>query len=152
MARYVGTIESPRPPDQAFAYLADFSSVAEWDPSAVSATMLGEQPGLGTEFEVVVSFAGRELPFTYRTIEYERPHRIVLRAESSTVVSEDTITVRAAPGGGSEITYDADLRAKGLMRLANPVLGPLFKRLGDNAAEGLREKLSVRGNDSKENG
>ncbi len=151
MARYVGTIESPRPPDQAFDYLADFSSVAEWDPSAVSAKMLGERPGLGTEFEVVVGFAGRELPFTYRTIEYERPHRIVLRAESSTVVSEDTITVRAAPDGGSEVTYDADLRPKGLMRLADPVLGLLFKRLGDNAAEGLREKLSGRGNDSKEN-
>lgn len=142
MARYVGTIDSVKPPGETFAYLADFSSVAEWDPSAVSARMLGESPGLGTEFEVVVSFAGRELPFTYRTIGFERPERIVLRAESSTVVSEDTITVRPAKGGGSTVTYDADLRPKGVMRLADPVLALLFKRLGDNAAAGLREKLS----------
>lgn len=151
MARYVGTIESIRAPAEAFDYLADFSSVAEWDPSAVSAKMLAEQPGLGAEFEVVVRFAGRELPFLYRTTEFERPDRIVLRAESSAVVSEDTITVRARPDGGSEVTYDADLRPKGIMRLADPVLGLLFKRLGDNAAAGLREKLSLRGNDSKEN-
>jgi hypothetical protein len=150
MARYVGTIESPKPALEAFDYLADFSSVAEWDPTAVRARMLGEQPGLGTEFEVVLRFAARELPVRYRTTEFERPERLVLRAESSTVVSEDTITVRPLPGGGSEVTYDADLRAKGLMRFADPVLGVLFKRLGDNAAAGLREKLAVRGKTDKE--
>lgn len=147
MARYMGTIRSPKAPAEAFDYLADFSSVAEWDPTAVRARMLGDRPGLGTEFEVVVRFAGRELPFTYRTTEFERPRRIVLRAESSAIVSEDTITVRALADGGSEVTYDADLRPKGLMRLADPILALLFKRLGDNAAAGLREKLSVRGND-----
>jgi hypothetical protein len=142
MAHYVGTIESRRSPEDAFDYLADFSSVAEWDPSAVSATMLGDGPGPGTEFEVVVRFAGRELPFTYTTTEFQRPERLVLRAESSAVVSEDTITVRPRAGGGSEVTYDADLRPKGVMRLADPILALLFRRLGDNAAAGLREKLS----------
>ena len=141
MARYVGKIRSPRSATESFDYLADFSSVAEWDPSAVSARMLDDEPGAGTRFEVVVGFAGRELPFTYETTEYERPRRLVLRAESSTVVSEDTITVRELGGGGSEVTYDADLRPKGLMRLADPVLALLFRRLGDNAAAGLREKL-----------
>ncbi len=140
MAHYADTIESPKPAAEAFGYLADFSSVAEWDPSAIRARMLGEAPGRGTEFEVVVSFAGRELPFTYETVEFERPRRIVLRAESSTVVSEDTITVRETPGG-SAVTYEAQLRPKGLMKLADPLLALLFKRLGDNAAAGLRREL-----------
>ena len=141
MARYVGSVQSPISPEQAFDYLADFSSVAEWDPSAVRARMLADAPGPGTEFEVVVRFAGREMPLRYRTVTFERPHRLVLRAETSTVVSEDTITVRAAPDGGSVLTYEAELRPKGPMRLADPVLGLLFRRLGDNAAAGLREKL-----------
>lgn len=143
MARYVGTIPTSRSPEQAFDYMADFSSAAEWDPSVVRAERLGEGPGPGAEFLIVVRLAGRESEFTYRTVRYERPELIVLRAESPTVISEDTITVRPArSGGGAEVTYEADLRPKGAMRLADPLLGLLFKRLGDNAAEGLRRELS----------
>ncbi len=142
MARYTGTIASPKPVGEAFAYLADFSSVAEWDPSVVRARMLGERPGPGTEFEVVVRFAGRELQFIYRTTAFEPERRIVLRAESPTVVSEDTISFRET-ASGCEVTYDADLAPKGAMRLANPVLGLMFKRLGGDAADGLRRELGA---------
>jgi hypothetical protein len=142
MARYVATVRPRRPTEEAFDYLADFSSVEEGDETAVGARMLGGEPGLGTEFRVVVSFAGRELPFVYRTTTFERPERLVFRAESSTVVSEDTITFRPAPDGGSEVTYDADLRPKGLLKLADPILALMFKRLGDNAKAGLERELN----------
>jgi hypothetical protein len=142
MPRYVATVRSSRPTDEAFDYLADFSSVKEWDETAVGARMLGEEPGLGTEFRVVVRFAGRELPFVYRTTTFERPERLVFRAESSTVASEDTITFRPGADGGSEVTYEADLRPKGLLKLADPILALLFKRLGDNARAGLERELN----------
>jgi hypothetical protein len=142
MARYVATVRSRRLMDEAFDYLADFSSVKEWDETAVSARMLGEKPGLGTEFQVVVRFAGRELPFVYRTTTFERPERLVFRAESSMVISEDTITFRSGAGGGSEVTYDADLRPKGVLKLADPILALMFKRLGDNAKAGLERELN----------
>ena len=140
MARYVATVTAAKPIEEAFDYLADFSSVAEWDPSAVRAERLSAAPGPGAEFSVVVRFAGREIPLTYRTTEFRRPDRVVLVAESPTVVSEDTITFTAA-GGGTEVTYDANLRLRGLLRLADPLLGLLFRRLGDNAAAGLRREL-----------
>ena len=89
---------------------------------------------------MVVRFAGREIPLTYRTIEFRRPVRVVLVAESSTVVSEDTITFTDTDGV-TEVTYDANLRPKGLMRLAGPLLSLLFRRLGDNAVSGLRREL-----------
>ena len=142
MPRYVATVHSSKPVTESFDYLADFSSVREWDETAVSARMLGEKPGLGTEFEVVVRFAGRELPFVYRTTTYERPERIVVRAESSSVVSEDTISFRPSADGGSEVTYDADLRPKGLLKLADPILALIFRRLGDSAKRGLERELN----------
>jgi uncharacterized protein YndB with AHSA1/START domain len=140
MARYVATVSTAKPIEEAFDYLADFSSVAEWDPSAVRAEGLSAAPGPGAEFRVVVRFAGREIPLTYRTIEFRRPVRIVLVAESSAVVSEDTITFTDTDGA-TEVTYDASLRPKGLMRLGAPLLGLLFRRLGDNAVAGLRREL-----------
>ena len=38
-------------------------------------------------------------------------------------------------------SYDADLRLKGVLRLADPLLGLAFGRIGDRAAEGLRAYL-----------
>ncbi len=97
MAHYRGAIDSKRSVEETFDYMADFRSVTEWDPTAIEAEMLGDGPGEGTRFRVVVRLAGRENEFLYTTLEYERPRRFVLRAETSTVVSEDTVTVDAVP-------------------------------------------------------
>lgn len=141
MARYEATVESSLSAEQAFDYLADFRSVTQWDSTAVNAESLSGRVGQGAEFRVVVRFAGSENEFVYRTLEYDRPRRIVLRAESSTVVSLDTITFDPHPGGCA-VTYDAKLEPKGLMKLAAPVLGLLFRRLGDNARAGLERELN----------
>ncbi len=141
MARYVGTIPSSRSVEEAFDYLADFSSVREWDPTAVGAENLSGRVGTGAQFRVVVRFARSENEFVYETIEFDRPRRLVLRAESPTVVSLDTITF-APSAGGSEVTYDAQLHPKGAMKLAAPILALLFRRLGDNAASGLERELN----------
>jgi hypothetical protein len=36
MAHYQATVDTPRPPAQAFVYLSDFTTAAEWDPGTVS--------------------------------------------------------------------------------------------------------------------
>lgn len=141
MARYAATVSTITDVERAFDYLAEFSSVRDWDPTVVRAENISGRVGKGARFRVAVRFAGRENEFVYDTIEFERPARIVLRAESPGMVSLDTISFRAV-GDGTEVTYDALLEPKGLIRLAAPILGRLFKRLGDNAAAGLKRELS----------
>ncbi len=142
MAHYNGTIPSPRPAADVFAYMAEFANVADWDPTVAEAEPLQlGQPELGSKFHVLVRWLGRENAFEYEITEFEAPRRLVLRAENSTSISEDTIEV-AARGTGSEMTYDARVTLKGPARLIDPVLGLAFKRLGDNAAAGLRRELS----------
>ena len=143
MASYRGTIPSVRTAEAAFDYMADFANAAEWDPTVVR-TERRAPAGPDGEFLIVVRFAGRENEFVYHTVRYERPELVVLRAENSSVISEDTITVRPT-ASGSELTYAADLRPKGAMRLADPILALLFRRLGDNAAAGLRRELGTAG-------
>lgn len=140
MAQYTDTIESPRSAEAVFDYMARFSNVTEWDPTAAEARSLGGEPGPGARFHVLVKWMGREIPLEYETTVYERPRRLVLRAENATTISEDTVTVEPA-GSGCRMTYDAQLRLKGAMRFADPLFGLLFKRLGDNAAAGLRREL-----------
>ncbi len=141
MARYTGKILTSKPPEEVYDYMADFRSVEQWDETVTEAKLIGnQQPGKGARYSVTVKLAGRENTFEYETIEAERPTRVLLRAENGSVISLDEVTVRETPEG-TELTYDAKLEPKGLMKIAGPVLGILFRRLGDNASKGLAREL-----------
>jgi len=139
---YHAEIRTTRPPEEVFDYLARFSSVAEWDPSVVCAEMLTAEPvEAGSEFKVVVRSFGRELPFVYRIATFGRPRVVKLVADTGRLRSEDTITVEP-DGEGSTVVYDACLSAKGVARLANPLLAMSLRRIGDAAAAGLRAAIT----------
>jgi len=142
MAHYRDTVESNRPQVATFAYMAEFANIGAWDPTAAEARPLQEgEPGLGSRFFVRVHWLGRDLPLTYEIVEFEPPQRLVLRAENATSVSEDTVEVEPH-GEGSTLTYDAGVSLKGRARLLDPLLGLAFRRLGANAAAGLRRELA----------
>jgi carbon monoxide dehydrogenase subunit G len=141
MAHYRGTVKSARPQAATFAYMAEFANVRDWDPTVAEARALQErEPALGSRFFVRVHWLGRDLPLTYEIAEFEPPRRLVLRAENATSVSEDTVEVEPH-GEGSVLTYDARVNLKGPARLFDPLLGLAFRRLGGNAAAGLRREL-----------
>jgi carbon monoxide dehydrogenase subunit G len=141
MAHYNASIDTSHPPDEMFAYLSDFSSTQEWDPGVIEAERLDDGPvHEGTEFRLLASFLGRQIPLTYRIVEYDPPNAVTFRSESSTVVSLDRITFEPSDGG-TRITYDADLVLKGPFTLAGPLLRVAFKRVGARALAGLRRTL-----------
>jgi carbon monoxide dehydrogenase subunit G len=141
VARYVTKVDSKLSPHEAFAYLADFSHAREWDPSVSRAERVGDTIAVGSEFELVVRFAGRDVPLRYRLAEHEPPRRLVLEAQGRGFVSRDTITVEPA-GQGSRVHYDALLVFDGARRLLDPVMQFVFTRVGDNAAVGMRRALN----------
>lgn len=144
MAHYTATIETPRPPTETFRYLSDFSTTQEWDPGVVEAQRLGDAPvGEGTEFRLVADFLGRKAALTYRIVEFEPGRAVTLRGENATVVSLDRMTFEPSDGG-TRVVYDADLALKGPLRIADPLLGLAFGRVGDRALEGLRRTLGTR--------
>jgi carbon monoxide dehydrogenase subunit G len=148
MAHYQATVDTPRPPAQAFAYLSDFTTAAEWDPGTVESQRLGEGPiREGTEFLLVAAFLGRKTTLTYRIVEYQPPHAVTFRGENSTVVSLDRITFQPSDGG-TRILYNADLTLKGPLKLADPLLALAFNRVGDHAVAGLRDTIGAQHPDS----
>ena len=91
----------------------------------------------------MADFLGRKAALTYRIVEFEPGKAVTLRGENATVVSLDRITFEPSDGG-TRVTYDADLALKGPLRIADPLLGLAFDRVGDRALEGLRETLGSR--------
>ncbi len=145
MAYYRAQLDVRRPIDEVFAYLADFSNTEAWDPGVRSAKKCGEGPvAVGTEFEVVSSFLGQELPLTYRVLQLDPPNRIVLEAENDSLRSVDTITFEKTDRG-TRLVYDANLALKGFRYLADPALHLAFQWIGHRALDGLRAALGEAG-------
>jgi hypothetical protein len=142
LARYVTTIQSTRPPSEAFAYMADFSNARIWDPSVSKAVTVGGGPiGLGSVFDLVARFAGREVPLRYTIVAYDAPNSVVLEATRPGFASRDTISVEPA-GNGSVVHYDARLVFSGLGRLLDPVMQVVFRRVGSRATAGMQAALN----------
>ncbi len=137
MARYLMRVRTDLTPDQAFAYVADLRNFAEWDPGVSSAEqVVGDGPRVGAEYDVEAS--GSML--RYVTEACDPPLVVRARARNRWITSVDTITV-SPDDPGSVVTYDADLTLNGVLRLGDPVLSLVFRRIGDKAAAGLVAKL-----------
>jgi len=134
------TVRVERPLSQVFDYLSDFTTTNEWDPGTVRTVRERGDGGVGTAYLNTSRFGGRETELTY-VVEKLVPNELfALRGENKTVIAHDTMTFRETPGG-TEVTYVADFEFKGPAKLMAPMLAPAFKKLGDEAEQGMRDAL-----------
>ena len=141
MARYTTTIPSPWSVDQAFSYMSDFANAQSWDPSVVSAHRVDENsPALGSQYDLTVRFAGRNKSLRYQITSFDPPRSVTFTSSTGALLSLDTLTFEPR-AQGCEMHYSAELRFRGVAAIANPLLGLLFRRLGDRARNSLREIL-----------
>ena len=139
MARYTTSVRSDLAPADAFSDIADLANIADWDPGVTtSVQVVADGPSPDAEYDVTLSTGSMTL--RYVTTEYRGPRSVTYTAESTWFTSIDTISVAPADQG-SVVTYDATLRLPLLLRVADPVLGLVFRRIGDAAAQGLRARL-----------
>ena len=141
MARYVTTVRSAKTPQEAFAYMADLGNFVEWDPGVKAVRQVeGSGGGPDSVFDVTVAAPVRDLTLRYVTEEYDAPHNLLVVARSMVFTSIDRITVEP-DGTGSLVTYDADLRLNGVLRVGDLGLRLVFGQIGNRAAAGLRRVL-----------
>lgn len=144
MTRLTERIQTMLPITEAFAYLADFAHADEWDPGVASAERLNTGPvEVGARYRLGIRRGNRVVPMEYRITELDPPHRVVLEGSGSNVEARDEIRFTAADGG-TLVEYIADIRLIGLLRFAQPFLGGTFRRIAENASDGIRRTLAAR--------
>lgn len=142
MVRLERHITVPVSPEEAYDYVADFSTSAEWDPGIRSAIQIeGDGIGVGAKYELVAEFMGRPSTLVYETLEADRPGRFVIVGKNARFKGLDVITF-APEGEGTGITYVAEFTMKGLLRFAEPFLSGAFNKLADKALAGMEASLS----------
>ena len=128
--------------DEAFLYLADFANLPEWDPGIARVTRrdLGAL-AIGSQFDVVARFMGREVPMVYELVRYEVASRVAELVGTAPGLRA-TDRIRVTPRGtGAEVHWQADFELSGVNRLLSPVMRPLFARLARKSMDGLVRRL-----------
>ncbi len=136
-------VELNRPPEVVFPYLAEFNNLTDWDPSAVEVKSRSDGPlAVGTWYEVVSAFRGRNVDLRYEVTAYDPPRRIVLTGTSDSVGAVDEITFEPTEAG-TRVTYVASFTFNNpVVRLIAPlVLRGAFNKLGREAAQGMRDAV-----------
>jgi Polyketide cyclase / dehydrase and lipid transport len=148
--RYLAILSTPVDAEDAFEDLSHFDRASEWDPGVESGSMLSPAPvALDSRFELRARFLGRTVPLRYVIVELVPGRRVVFEARTPFFTSRDTITFEPsdAPVGaeapGCVVTYDALLTPRGVARVASPLLALAFRKLGELAHAGLRERLGA---------
>eukprot|EP00051_Salpingoeca_urceolata_P032302 m.15155 g.15155 ORF g.15155 m.15155 type:complete len:153 (+) comp4968_c0_seq1:394-852(+) len=134
-----GTVE------QTFDFLADFSTVARWDPGVSKASRLDDgEIKVGSRFSVTTVFNGKESDMIYEVTELERPNKIVLSGDGPLVKGIDTIVLSPATDKGdrTHVDYEASLTLKGFYRPFAVFLSSTYNKIGRDAMEGLEKTLN----------
>jgi carbon monoxide dehydrogenase subunit G len=130
--------------DDAFAFVADFANSASWDPGVATSERVDDGPlRVGARYLLGVRMNGRVVPMTYSITHLDRPNRVVLAGDGSGVTAVDDISFEAA-GGGTAISYVADIRLRGVLRLLAPFAGGAFRRVAERARAGMQRTLDER--------
>lgn len=142
MAHYRTSVRTPWSPTEAYDYMKDLGRFDEWDPGIKHAVLVDGLPGEpGSSYDLTVGGIGKDTVMRYEITSAHPPESIEARSRTALLESVDVVTVTGDAGGGAVVTYDAELRLRGPLGLADPLLSLAFKRIGDRAAAGLRNRL-----------
>ncbi len=141
MARLHESLETTLAPDRAFPFIADFANSARWDPGVAWAEGLTDGPTrVGSAYRLGVRMGSRVTPMEYRITTLEPGRRVVLEGMGSGVEATDDI--RFDPSAtGTRVTYMADIRLRGWLRLVAPFTGRAFAAIARNARAGMLKTL-----------
>jgi len=132
-----------RPVDEVFDYTADFENIEDWDPGVASSKRIDEGPvGVGARFELMVTFGGSQIPMIYEITDYEENERVVLVGKGENIDAVDELSFEDQGDGRTMFDYKADLTFHNFIKYVAPLMGPVFKRVGEKAVDGLTEALT----------
>lgn len=138
-----------RPLPDVIRYLADFSTIVQWDPGVFSAQK--ETPGaprVGSTFALNLNVLGKPVPMQYVLTRLEHDARsalLVLDGTGEGFSARDRIALAARPDGGTDLDYAADLDLASVPGWMTPMLGPWGDRLAGLAMRGLQRALDEDG-------
>ncbi len=137
------TFTVPRPIDEVFAFLGDFTTTNQWDPGTRETVRTSGDGGLGTTYRNTSEFMGRTVELTYETVVFDEPTRVAFRGRNKQTTATDSMTLRSLSETSTEVHYRADFEFPFLIRLVAPlVVGRKLPALADETIAQIKRCLA----------
>lgn len=134
-----------RPPEDVFAYAADFGNLPAYDPSVVSARRLSEGPiGVGTTWTHERTLGPQRVVAPIKMVEYEPPRRFVIEGGSAGFEARSTVTLEPVGDTSTHLVEVLEMKAKGMARLLEPMIGRQVPQQAAEVQERMKHVLEQR--------
>lgn len=123
MAPIVSTTEVERPAEEAFAYVIDPSTMAEWQHGVLSGHLDTPRTTVGSHCTTVRKIGGREREVVTEITQYDPPRRWADRGIEGPIRAKVSVEVAPLSGGTrSRITIELDFTGHGIGKLLVPLV------------------------------
>ncbi len=134
-------IDTSRPLNEAFAYVSDFRTCAEWDATAFSSEKLTPGPAaVGSRYRVRCALPVGSVTLLYTITRLETDQCIVLQGTCRWFTVEDVIQFSETPSG-THIDYRASFDFSSPLSKLESRFESGMQSMGRDAVEGLRKAL-----------
>jgi uncharacterized protein YndB with AHSA1/START domain len=120
------TIDIDEPAEAVFDLMADCGNEPAWNPDALEVKRIDAGP-LAPGAEWVGRYKGMG-KMRIRLDEYERPKRLKFSITGDRMDMRWTFDYSSPAGSKTHVDAQAEIQAKGPMRLMGPLMGPMIKR------------------------
>ena len=128
MAAITGSITITRPVEEVFDFVADERNEPTYNPQIRDVEKSTPGPiGVGTLWRVTVSSGRRTTPFELEVTDFARPSRLGSVTRMATADIEGALTFSPA-SEGTRMAWSWELRPKGLLKIATPILALMGRR------------------------
>ena len=146
MIEVTASIDVRRPSEEVFAFLADMANNPRWQNGMRSCEWTSEPPlRLGSTYDQVASFLGKEIRSSFEVTEFEPGRRIRIRSTGGSMPIDVTRTVEPADDRSTTVAAVVRGDASGLFRIAEPVMRALVRRSVQRDYDRLKDLLEAPG-------
>ena len=139
------TVHVDRPAEEVIAFLADGRNETAWRYDVVSSELVRGDPGAaGAVYAQRLRPGRREMGGGLEVLRVEPGKRVEWRSTETVPFAFSGFYGCRPARTGSEVTIHAELRARGPLRLAEPLLRATMRKVGQRYADGLRAALEQR--------
>lgn len=121
-----GAVVIGLPPEEVFAFLADFRNDLQWRSQLVSMKRTSSQGGLASTWRQVAWGGPSRVTSDFAVTTYEPPRRLTFHSISgpAEVTGDWDLQPR---GAGTRVAFTTSLQLRGLLRTLEPALDPLVR-------------------------
>jgi uncharacterized protein YndB with AHSA1/START domain len=135
-----------KPVEQVWSFLTDFQNTPKWDIGVLETRHTSEGPrGLGTTFQNIGPFLGRNAVREYKVTEYEPNKKVTVKLITPAMsIRQAEVSYTFEPAeNGTKLTFTGGIEFGGFFKLIQPILLQRAKRDGQGDLDNLKRLIEA---------